>query len=102
MTCVGIVAGLGVGATVDYYRRITAACRARGFVPALVFVHADVDRGQGYVRDGRLDALADYLAGFIERLGRAGAEAAVLPAVTPHICVKELTSRINLPLINIV
>ena len=102
MACVGIVGGLGVGATVDYYRRITAACKARGVVPDLVFVHADVDRGQGYVRDGKLDALADYLAGFIERLGRAGAEAAVLPAVTPHICIAELRKRIRLPLVNIV
>jgi aspartate racemase len=102
MACVGIVGGLGVGATVDYYRRITAACRARGIVPDLVFVHADVDRGQGFVRDGRLEALAEYLAGFIERLGRAGAEAAVLPAVTPHICIAELLPRIRLPLIDIV
>ena len=102
MSCVGIVGGLGVGATVDYYKRITAACKARNVVPDLVFVHADVDRGQGYVRDGKLDALADYLAGFIERLGRAGAEAAVLPAVTPHICIAELRKRIRLPLVNIV
>jgi aspartate racemase len=102
MACVGIVGGLGVGATVDYYKRITAACKARGVVPDLVFVHADVDRGQGFVRDGKLEALAEYLAGFIERLGRAGATAALLPAVTPHICIKELMPRIKLPLINIV
>jgi aspartate racemase len=102
MACVGIVGGLGVGATVDYYRRITAACKARGIVPDLAFVHADVDRGQGYVRDGKLGELAGYLAGFIERLGRAGAEAVVLPAVTPHICIDELMPRIKLPLINIV
>jgi len=101
MTCVGIVGGLGVGATVDYYKRITAACKARDVVPDLVFVHADVDRGQGFVREGKLDALADYLAGFIQRLARAGAEAAVLPAVTPHICIAELTPRIKLPLVNI-
>jgi aspartate racemase len=102
MACVGIVGGLGVGATVDYYKRITAACKARGVVPDLVFVHADVDKGQGFVRDGKLDALAEYLAGFIERLGRAGAEAAVLPAVTPHICIAELRPRLELPLLNIV
>ena len=102
MAAVGIVGGLGVGATVHYYEKITAACKARGVVPDLVFVHADVDRGQGYVRDGKLDQLADYLAGFIERLGRAGAQAAVLPAVTPHICIAELGTRIRLPLINIV
>ena len=102
MACVGIVGGLGVGATVHYYEKITAACKARGVVPDLVIVHADVDRGQGFVRDGKLDALADYLASFIDRLGAAGAQAAVLPAVTPHICIDELTARIHLPLINIV
>jgi aspartate racemase len=102
MASVGIVGGLGVGATVHYYEKITAACKARGIVPDLAIVHADVDKGQGFVRDGRLDQLADYLAGFIERLERAGAQAAVLPAVTPHICIAELTPRIKLPLINIV
>jgi aspartate racemase len=102
MACVGIVGGLGVGATVHYYEKITAACKARGVIPDLVIVHADVDRGQGLVRDGKLDALADYLASFIDRLGAAGAQAAVLPAVTPHICIDELTARLRLPLINIV
>ena len=102
MTCVGIVGGLGVGATVHYYEKITAACKTRGVIPDLVIVHADVDRGQGFVRDGKLDALADYLASFIDRLGAAGAQAAVLPAVTPHICIAQLAARIRLPLINIV
>jgi aspartate racemase len=102
MACVGIVGGLGVGATVHYYERIATLCKARGVVPDLVIVHADVDRGQGFVREGKLDALADYLAGFIERLGHAGATAAVLPAVTPHICIAQLTPRTRLPLINIV
>lgn len=102
MTCVGIVGGLGVGATVHYYEQITAACKARGVVPDLVFVHADVDRGQAFVREGRLDALAEYFASYIDRLGRAGAEVALLPAVTAHICIAELAPRIRLPLINIV
>ena len=102
MVCVGIVGGLGVGATVHYYEKIAAACKARDVVPDLVIVHADVDRGQGLVRDGKLDQLADYLAAFIDRLAAAGAKAAVLPAVTPHICIAELTPRIRLPLINIV
>lgn len=101
MAAVGIVGGLGVGATVDYYTRLAAACRASGIVPDLAIVHADVDRGQGYVRDGRLDDLASYLAGFIDRLQRAGAEAAVLPAVTPHICLDRLLPRIRLPLLSI-
>ena len=101
-TRIGIVGGLGVGATVHYYEKITEACKARGVVPDLVFVHADVDHGQSLVRAGKLDALADYLATFIDRLGRAGAEAAVLPAVTPHICIAQLERRVRLPVISIV
>src|SRR5258705_12946955 len=100
MTCVGIVGGLGVGATVHYYEKITAACKAHGKVPDLVIVHADVDHGQGLVRTGKLDVLADYLASFIARLGQAGATAAVLPAVTPHICIGQLAKPSRLPLIS--
>jgi len=102
MTCVGLIGGLGVGATVHYYEKIAAACKARGIVPDLVITHADVDTGQGLVRAGKLDELADYLASFIERMARAGAEAAVIPAVTPHICIAQLLKRTRLPLINIV
>jgi aspartate racemase len=102
MTCVGIIGGLGVDATVHYYGKITAACKARGVVPDLVFVHADVERGQGFVRAGDLDGLAAYLAGFIERMARAGAEVAVIPAVTPHICLSQLKPLLPIPLVNIV
>ncbi|TMJ22816.1 MAG: aspartate/glutamate racemase family protein [Alphaproteobacteria bacterium] len=102
MAAVGIVGGLGVGATVHYYKQITAACKARGLVPDLAIVHADVEYGQGLIRAGKLGELAQYLAGFIERLARAGAETAVLPAVTPHICIAELTPLLPIPLIDIV
>jgi aspartate racemase len=102
MAGVGIVGGLGVGATIHYYGKITAACKARGIVPDLTIVHADVDLGQGLVRASKLDELAAYLATFIERLRLAGATAAVLPAVTPHICLSRLTPLSSLPLISIV
>jgi aspartate racemase len=102
MSSVGIIGGLGVDATVHYYERITAACKARGVVPDLAFVHADVDKGQGFIRAGDLGGLARYLAGFIERLSRAGAQTAVIPAVTPHICIKELTPLLPIPLLNVV
>lgn len=102
MSAVGIVGGLGVGATVHYYAKIATACKARGVVPDLVIAHADVDYGQNLVRAGQLGALATYLAGFIDRLARAGATMAVLPAVTPHICIKELTPLLTIPLIDIV
>lgn len=102
MTCVGIVGGLGVDATVHYYERITAACKARGVVPDLVFIHADVERGQSFVRAGDIDGLAAYLASFIARMARAGAEVAVIPAVTPHLCLAALTPLLTVPLLSII
>ncbi len=102
MMAVGIVGGLGVGATVHYYEKITAACKARGVSPDLIVTHADVEHGQSLIRAGRLDDLAAYLAGFIERMARAGAETAVLPAVTPHICKAEIRRHTSVPLIDIV
>lgn len=102
MTCVGIVGGLGVGATVHYYEQIAAACKARGVTPDLVITHADVDHGQGLVRDGKLDELAAYLCGFLDRMARAGADFMVLPAVTPHIAIDRLKTLSPRPLIDIV
>jgi aspartate racemase len=101
MSCVGIIGGLGVGATVHYYEKITAACTARKIVPDLVFNHADASTGQAFVRAGRLDQLGDYLKPYIEQLATAGAEAVAIPAVTPHIAIAEIKARTKVPLINI-
>ena len=101
MASVGIVGGLGVGATVHYYEKITAACKARGVSPDLIVTHDDVEHGQSLIRAGRLDDLAAYLVGFIERMAQAGAEMAVLPAVTPHICKADIRRRTRVPLIDI-
>lgn len=38
---VGLIGGLGVGATVIYYRAIAAGCADRGAVPRITIVHAD-------------------------------------------------------------
>ena len=70
MASVGIVGGLGVGATVHYYEKITAACKARGVVPDLAIVHADVDTAKASCATASSTQLADYLAGFIDALGR--------------------------------
>jgi aspartate racemase len=101
MACVGIVGGLGVGATVHYYEKIAAACTARGIVPDLLFNHADANTGQVFIRAGRLDRLGDYLAPYIDQLATGGAQAVAIPAVTPHIAIAEIKARTKVPLINI-
>jgi aspartate racemase len=99
--CVGLIGGLGVGAAIHYYRELARAHQERGTALQLVMVHADVDRGLRYIRAGEITELAQYLAGLIDRLRAAGADVAVIPAVTPNICAPQLAKISSLPLVSI-
>ncbi len=100
--CIGLIGGLGVGATVHYYQELAKAHAARDRVLNLAMVHADMNRGLAMVQADDRAGLAEYLAGLIARLADAGAEFAVIPAVTPHICIAELLRLSPLPLVNMV
>jgi len=96
----GLIGGLGPGATVHYYRALLAAHEKRGRVPRLLIAHADFNRVVSAVTAKDYDALADYLAGLIAGMEAGGAELAAIVAVTPHICADRLTARSALPLID--
>jgi aspartate racemase len=99
--CLGLVGGLGVGATVYYYRRLARAHEERGRTLDIVIAHAEVSRVFEYAGAGDRDGLTEYLMGFILRLQAAGAEFVAIPAVTPHLCIRELVAASPLPLFNI-
>ena len=100
--CLGLIGGLGPGATIHYYRELIAAHGARRCVPRLLISHADVDRVLGNVADNDLGALALYLAEHVRRMSDAGAEVAAIAAVTPHICAPHLAKVSPLPLVDLV
>jgi aspartate racemase len=100
--CIGLVGGLGVGASVYYYQELAKAHAARGRVLNLVMAHAHVDRVRGAVEAGDKEGLARYLADLIGRLKAAGAEFAVIPAVAPHIAIAELIQLSLLPMVNLI
>jgi aspartate racemase len=100
--CIGLMGGLGVGASVYYYQELAKAHTARGRVLNLVMAHAHVDRVLGAVQAGDRDGLASYLADLIARLQAAGAEFAVVPAVAPHIAIAELIQSSPLPIVNLI
>ena len=100
-TCLGLLGGLGVGAAVYYYEQLATAHLAHGVPMSLIMAHADMATGLRHVRAGEITQLADYFAGLIGHLAAAGATVAVIPAVTPHICIRELRTRSPLPLISI-
>jgi aspartate racemase len=98
----GLVGGLGPGATVHYYNGLIAAHKAQGRVARMLIAHADVDHGRPLAEAGKLDALAHYLNDFIDATAAGGAEMAAIVAVTPHICSAQLTPLLKIPLIDMV
>jgi aspartate racemase len=100
--CLGLIGGLGVGATTYYYERLFAAHEASGRRLNLVMAHAEVPSVFDYVRAGDRAGLAAYLAGFIRRLEAAGATFAAIPAITPHYCIRELVQISSLPVVDII
>jgi aspartate racemase len=99
--CLGLVGGLGVGATIHYYEKLAKAHEAQGRALDIVIVHAETSRVFEHVQADDRNGLAEYLTGYIRRLEAAGAEVAAIPAVTPHFCVRELIATSSLPVFNI-
>jgi aspartate racemase len=99
--CLGLVGGLGVGATIHYYQKLAKAHEAQGRTMDIVIVHAETSRVFEHVQAEDRDGLAEYLTGYIRRLKVAGAELIAIPAVTPHFCVRELIATSPLPVFNI-
>ena len=90
--CLGLVGGLGVGATVYYYQRLARECEKLGFALDIVIANAQTPSVFAYVEAKDRDGLAEYLNGFITRLKAAGAEMAAIPAITPLYGAKELAA----------
>ncbi len=105
MKTAGMIGGLGPESSIDYYRSILARYRARKLgagYPHLLINSLDVDKGIAMLDGGRLDELADYLAGGVESLARAGADFGFMAANTPHIVFEEVQRRSAIPLLSIV
>lgn len=99
--CLGLIGGLGVGAAVHYYQRLAKGCEQHGLTLDIVITNAYTPRVFQFVEANDRAGLAEYLNGYIRRMQAAGAELAVIPAVTPHFCIEELVATSALPIISI-
>src|SRR5215470_12982612 len=97
----GLIGGLGVGATVLYYEAIAAACAKREMVPRLTIANAHAPTALALVQAGRIDEMANYLAGFVRELAAAGTTFFAIPAITPHICRTQLRAQVSLPIVDL-
>jgi aspartate racemase len=101
----GIIGGIGPESTVEYYRSIVTAYRERtrdGSYPQLIINSVNMKRLiDMFSADDRAGA-AEYLAGEVAKLARAGADFALLSANTPHIVFDEVQARSSIPMLSIV
>ena len=75
-SCLGLVGGLGVGATIHYYKTLAKEHEAEGRALDIVIANAQTSRVFDYVQSGDREGLAEYLNSFIHRLKAAGADVA--------------------------
>jgi len=100
--CLGLIGGLGVGATIYYYQELVKAHLERGQVANLLILHADVNRVLEYAAAGETSGMAEYFLQLIRRLSAAGAEIIAIPATTAHLCAPQLMERSPIPLVSLV
>jgi aspartate racemase len=101
---IGLVGGIGPESTLDYYRRIVAACAARpgAPVPEIVVFSTRMQELLDLVEARDWDGLVAWLLGKIEALRAAGADFAAITANTPHAVFDRVQARSPLPLLSIV
>src|SRR6201987_988422 len=99
--CLGLIGGLGVGATIHYYERLAKGCAQLGLTLDIVITNAHTPRVFSYVEAKDRAGLAEYLNGYIHRMHAAGAQLAAIPAVTPHCSIDEIIKKSPVPIISI-
>lgn len=100
-----MIGGTGPESTVEYYRRLIARYRARkpgGHAPTLLINSVDNRNLVDWFTANELEPVSNYLASEIDRLAQAGAEFALIAAVTPHLVFDQLRQRASIPLLSIV
>ena len=100
-----MIGGTGPESTVEYYRRLIAAYHARvskNGAPPIIINSVDNKNLVKWFTAGEHAPVINFLAAEIERLARAGADFALIAAVTPHLVFEELQQRAHIPLLSIV
>lgn len=98
---IGLIGGIGLGATEFYHRRLVAGFAARNAPLHLTIAHADVGIETANLLSDNRAAQAAIFAAHARQLAGAGAECVVIPSVAGHFCIKEFEPLSPLPPVNL-
>jgi aspartate racemase len=102
---IGIVGGMGPEGTVHYYRKLAgrmAAIPLDEGRPGISIDHVWMDRFAALLRSGAEGEIATLLADSVQRLNRAGADLALIAAVTPHKFLASVQRASPIPVVDLV
>ena len=105
MKTLGVIGGIGPESTIEYYRHLIAAYRARkpdGSYPTIVINSINLRTLLDMIEADDRVRMVEYLVGEIEKLAAAGAECGLLAANTPHIVFDEIRRQASIPMVSIV
>jgi aspartate racemase len=94
---IGLIGGIGLGATEFYYRRLVTGFAARQMPLHLTIAHADVEAETANLLSDNRQAQAEIFAGHSRQLAAAGAQCVVIPSVAGHFCIAEFRAVSVLP-----
>lgn len=97
---IGLIGGIGPAATDFYYRGLIDRHRAAGIPLECTIAHADVGEMGRNLAEGNRAKQATIFAGLIERMKKAGAEAAAVTSMGGHFCIDALLPISPLPLVH--
>lgn len=104
MKTLGLIGGTSWVSTVDYYSYINTLTNERlgGVSSANLLLHSlNMEDFVTFGKANDWNGLADYLSGIATQLQKAGAEAIVICANTPHIVADQVQQRLTIPIIHI-
>lgn len=98
---IGLIGGIGVAASLVYYKRLTAQIAGRGVEKFdLTIVHGDIHE---LIRNNLADRRTEQALAFlplVRRLQDAGCDCGALTSLGAHFCFDELEEMSPLPLIS--
>jgi aspartate racemase len=101
----GMIGGIGPESTIEYYRLLIRAYRARvpdGSTPPILINSVNMKYLVTLFETNELAKVTEYLVEEIQKLADGGAHCGLLSANTPHVVFNEVNRRSPIPLVSIV
>jgi aspartate racemase len=99
---IGLIGGIGPGATDFYYRRLISTFARKNATPELTIVHADTPTPlSNLARNNAAPQTAIYTR-LTNRLVSAGAECVSVTSIAGHFCIDGFKAVSRLPVVNMI